>query len=70
MACRRPSKKPLSEPVWWLVCRRINASLGLNELKKTVQFSLPWDDMTHAWRHCNEGIEHNGVESAQAIQNR
>ena len=34
MAWRRPGDKPLSGQ-WWLVCWRIYASLGLNELRGT-----------------------------------
>ena len=39
MAWRRPGDKPLSEPIIWLVYRRIYASPGLNELMY-VQFLL------------------------------
>ena len=41
MAWRRPGDKPLSEPMqWWLVYRRIYASLDHVELSELVQWNL------------------------------
>ena len=37
MAWRRPGDKPLSSQ-WWLLYRRIYASLGLNELRSEMHF--------------------------------